>query len=369
MKKNIALALTAVLLTLLALEFAWRFYVHHFGSLRQKVLYLYSQEEIQELQSLFRGLPYVNFGLSPARDDINSRGYRGPEIEVPKPPETYRIVALGGSTTYGGYLDSYELAYPHQLQQILKTEYNLSDVEVINAGVPAYASWESAVNFMFRVQDLEPNLIILYHGINDLNARLTDPAHYSGGFEGRGIWSGAEEPAPASALYRLALHKLGRSVNVAWSLEEQLDSPVDIRGCVLKVSGDEAICANLGMTVEAVLRANPPIYFERNLNNIISMAQFMGVDALLLSWAYSPYAYDAAHGDIMIHEFRQREIARQNEIIRRLAAERGVLFYDLAESMPIDRQYWHNGVHMSASGTAEMAGQLAQFLAPRIDLN
>ena len=369
MKKNIALALTALLLSLLALELAWRFYVHQFGSLRQKVLYLYSQEEIQELESLFRGLPYVNFGLSPARDGINSRGYRGPEIDVPKPPNTYRIVALGGSTTYGGYLDSFDLAYPHQLQRILESEHNFSGVDVINAGVPAYASWESAVNFMFRVQDLEPNLIILYHGINDLNARLTDPAHYDGGFEGRGIWTGADDPAPISALYRLALHKLGQSINVAWSLEEQLNTPSDHRGCELDTSGPEPMCANLGMTVDAVLRANPPIYFERNLNNIISMAQFMNIDVLLLTWAYSPYAYEVSHGDIMIHEFRQLEIAKQNDIIRRLAAARGVFFYDLAESMPIERQFWHNGVHMSASGTDEMARQLAAYLAPRIGLN
>lgn len=363
MRKNLAIALLAVACSLLALEVGWRFYVSNFGTQQQKILYLFSRAEIDELQSLYRPVPFVNYGLTPDRDDVNSLGYRGPAITQPKPPGSYRIVALGGSTTYGGYLDSYELTWTHKLERLLADDYGYSQVELVNAGVPAYSSFETAVNFMLRAQDLDPDMIIIYHATNDVRARLVDPAHYRGGYELRGTWRTLDQALPASALQRLFMHKLGDSLQLAFSLDERMPAPGDVRECQLDTSGPEAICANLGATAAAVLDANPPIYFQRNLQNIIGMAQSRDIATLLLTWAYSPYAYDAPNGDVMSQPFRQAAVAEHNLIIRELAAERGTLFYDMAANLPIERQYWINGVHQSDAGTSEMARQLADYLA------
>ena len=348
---------------LLALEVGWRFYVANFGSQQQKILYLYSRAEIDTLQSLYRPVSFVNYGLTPNRDDVNSLGYRGPEIALPKPPDRYRIVALGGSTTYGGYLDDYELTWTHKLERLLADQYGYSQVEVVNAGVPAYSTYESAVNFMLRAQDLDPDMIIIYHATNDVRARLVDPADYRGGYELRGTWQTLDQNLPASALQRLLMHKLGDSLKLAFSLDERLPPPTDVRGCQLDTSGAEAVCANLGKTAAQVLAANPPIYFERNLQNIISMAQSQDIATLLLTWAYSPHVYDAPNGDVMSQPFRQAAVAEHNAIIRELAAEHDLLFHDMAANLPIERQYWINGVHQSDAGTSEMARQLADYLA------
>lgn len=363
MRKKLALSAAAIVLTLLALEAGWRFYVANFGTQQQKMLYLYSRAEIDELQSLYRPLPFINYGLTPNRGDVNSLGYRGPEIIQPKPPNRYRIVALGGSTTYGGYLDSYEMTWTHKLEQLLADEYGYSQVEVVNAGVPAYSTFESAVNFMLRAQDLDPDMIIIYHATNDVRARLVAPVHYRGGYELRGTWQTLAETLPASALQRLLMHKLGDSLQLAFSLDKRLPPPTAANGCQLDTSGAEAVCANLGMTAAQVLDANPPVYFERNLQNIISMAQSRDIATLLLTWAYSPYVYDAPNGDVMSQPFRQAAVAEHNAIIRELAAEQDLLFYDLAANLPSDRQYWINGVHQSEAGASEMARQLADYLA------
>ncbi len=367
MRKNLATAIVAVLLSLLALEIGWRFYVANFGTEYQRVFYLYSRAEIDALESIYRPLPFVNYGLSPTRDDINSLGYRGPEIAQPKPEASYRIAALGGSTTYGGYLDTYDLAWPHQLRQTLAADYGLNHVEVVNAGVPAYTSFESAVNFMLRVQDLDPDMIIIYHAVNDVTPRLVDPAYYSGGYEGRGTWRYLDDPLPISALQRLLMHKLGNTVPLAYALNEQLPAPESIRRCQLDTSGEQAVCANLGLTAEQVLAANPPVYFQRNLGNIIGMAQQRDIETLLLTWAYSPYPYDAPRGNVMTHAYQQAAVVEHNAIIRELASQRGVMLYDMAATLPIDREYWYNGVHQSAQGAAEMARQLAAFLVENVD--
>ena len=44
---------------------------------------------------------------------VNSLGYRGPYFEKNKAPDTFRIVAMGGSTTAGMYEN--ELTYPRLL--------------------------------------------------------------------------------------------------------------------------------------------------------------------------------------------------------------------------------------------------------------
>ena len=294
MRQKIALVIVTVALTLVALEVGWRIYVDQRGTLRQKVLYLYSREEIDRIESLFRGMPYINFGLNPQRDGINSRGYRGPEIALPKPAGVYRIVTLGGSTTYGGYLDSHEQAWPHQLQLALRSQYGLSQVEVVNAGVPSYTSFESAANYMFRVQDIDPDMIIIYHATNDVTPRLVDPADYNGGFEARGTWRYLDEDLPRSALQRLLMHKLGDSPQLKFALHDRLMAPAGVRKCELDTQQDPPACVNLGMTAEEVLQANPPVYFKRNLDNIISMALSRDAQVLLLTWAYSPYPYDVA---------------------------------------------------------------------------
>ncbi|MCY3572829.1 MAG: SGNH/GDSL hydrolase family protein [Chloroflexi bacterium] len=363
MHKKFALSVAALALTLLALEIGWRFYVTNFGAQQQKMLYLYSRAEIDTLQSLYRPLPFVNYGLTPNRDDVNSLGYRGPEITQPKPADRFRIVALGGSTTYGGYLAGYESAWPHKLERLLVDDYGYSQVEVVNAGVPAYSSYETAVNFLLRVQDLGPDMIIMYHATNDVRARLVDPADYQGGYELRGAWQSLGQALPASALQRLFMHRLGDSLQLAFSLDDRLPPPTHLRGCQLDTSGAEAVCVNLGLAAAQVLAANPPIYFQRNLENIISMAQSRDIATLLLTWAYSPYVYDAPNGDVMSQPFRQAAVAEHNAIIRGLAEERDTLFYDMAANMPSGRKYWFNGVHQSEAGTSEMARQLSGYLA------
>jgi len=363
MWKNILVVVVTIAVTLLALELGLRTYLSARGTEQQKILYLYSREDINKLQSRYRGMSYLNYGLSPTRDEFNTLGYRGDDIVMPKPDGVYRIVALGGSTTFGEYLSTYQEAYPHQLQQILRETYGYTDVDVINAGVPGYTTWESAVNLLLRVPDLDPDMVIVYHGINDVNSRLSDPQYYDGINLGKGVWIEHDDPLPISALYRFVAYRLGQRIKVNYTLGEQFLRPTDYRSCGLDVSGEEPRCSFLDMTVDEVLTTNPPVYFRQNLQHMIYLAQGMEIDFLLVSWAYSPFEYDIPGGDFMTYDFRQQAVDEHNQIIRDLAATNNILFYDLAETMPDDRAYWIDGLHMSVRGTIEMAEQLAGYLS------
>ncbi len=369
MRTKIPIIAGAILLTLLALEVGFRVYLTHYGDQRQKILYLYTREEIQQQVMLFQGLAYLNYGLDPDHPQVNSLGYRGPEVNVPKPDGAYRIVALGGSTTYGLYLPDWRQSYPHQLEAQLQQGLGHDNIEVINAGVLGYSSWESAVNLLLRIPDLEPDLLIIYHAINDVGVRTTDPEFYDGLNSGKGYWQDLDDPLPISALFRFALRRLGGELPVAYELDTSMRAPDGRRSCMPDTVDGVAYCPGFDMALQEVLDANPPVYFERNLRNMARLARGMDAEVLFVTWAYSPLDFPIEGGGGMVDPVQQGAVDEHNAIIRRLADEEGALLYDLAAAMPSDAPYWVNGIHMSARGAAEMARQVAEYLAEAGVLN
>lgn len=115
-------------------------------------------------------VPGIRFQTGPIHIDVNSLGFRGSEIAVPKPPGVLRLFAIGESTTFGWKgVRSHEEAWPALLEAKLRAAYPGRQFEVVNAGVPGYTSIEQRINFMLRISHLEPDAILIYHGNNDLN--------------------------------------------------------------------------------------------------------------------------------------------------------------------------------------------------------
>jgi len=98
---------------------------------------------------------------------INSDGFRGPEITKAKPLNTYRIFVIGGSTTFGsGSLD--HQTPPFYLQELYNQTNIGVNVEVINAGWPFMWSFDETTMIKENLLDYDPNLFIVYEGINEL---------------------------------------------------------------------------------------------------------------------------------------------------------------------------------------------------------
>lgn len=98
---------------------------------------------------------------------INSRGFRGDEFSALKEENVYRILILGGSTTYcAGDNDK---TWPAYLEQALNNKVRDGrHFEVINCGVPNWQSTHSLLQFKNEGVHLQPDLIILHTGWNDL---------------------------------------------------------------------------------------------------------------------------------------------------------------------------------------------------------
>jgi len=83
-------------------------------------------------------------------------------IPVIPPHDTYRIIAIGDSFTYGSYLNN-EDTYPSQLEKILNQSLECIDIkkfEVLNLGVNAYDIPYVIERFRVRGQKYDPDLVL-----------------------------------------------------------------------------------------------------------------------------------------------------------------------------------------------------------------
>jgi hypothetical protein len=114
-------------------------------------------------------VPGARFRSGTYEIDVNSLGFRGEEISATKPAGTFRIFAVGESTTFGWKgVQTHREAWPSLLESKLRAAYPTRSIEVVNAGVPGWTSVQQRVNFMLRISKLEPDAILIYHGNNDL---------------------------------------------------------------------------------------------------------------------------------------------------------------------------------------------------------
>jgi lysophospholipase L1-like esterase len=115
--------------------------------------------------------PYTMFGGAAhgrlafpvgTRERLNGRGYRGAEPEAVKPPGEFRVFVVGGSTVFAG-----EPPLPVLLEGQLRQK-GLTHVRCFNYGVVSSVSGMELARIVFEIADLQPDLIVLYSGANDL---------------------------------------------------------------------------------------------------------------------------------------------------------------------------------------------------------
>ena len=114
--------------------------------------------------------PCYDNGTGVTRNDcwdykFNSNGLRNLEVIIPKPDDVFRIIAIGGSTTFGG--EKNDTTWPGHLERILNELVVGKKIEVINAGKPGINSGHEFNYLRNEVNRLEPDLVLMYDGWND----------------------------------------------------------------------------------------------------------------------------------------------------------------------------------------------------------
>ena len=105
---------------------------------------------------------------------VNSLGFRGKGLEVPKPAGGFRVWCMGGSTTFDIFADSDANTWPAQTEAILSEQFPNQKIEVLNAGIPGEVLLGSREDFLKYQKEFKFDAVVIYHGPNDLSQLLSD---------------------------------------------------------------------------------------------------------------------------------------------------------------------------------------------------
>jgi len=186
-KKQFALYFIFLLLILVVVEGLarfWEFFLNScsLGESDSTKTEHYNYFQVRQMCLDYRSLAFVEPDIIQIKPNqhfpsvnVNSDGFRGPEIILEKPESTYRIFVVGGSTTMGHGSSSDETTMPGFLQKRFDDENLDVNIEVINAGINSLYSFSETYHIKKNILKYNPDLIINYGGVNDANKWTENP--------------------------------------------------------------------------------------------------------------------------------------------------------------------------------------------------
>ncbi len=176
-KRNVAFVIFIALMMFIAAE----------ATLRA----LKPEEPFYENDALFAPMPYLmhtnqpdytfcreaNAYLDPENAgkemcySFNSLGFRG-DLPDPEDDSEYTIILLGGSAAFNG--EPLENSIAKKVERNLR-DMGLEKVRVYNWGVTSYNSGQELAALLYHGIDLDPEMVIVYDGANELQQYFYDP--------------------------------------------------------------------------------------------------------------------------------------------------------------------------------------------------
>jgi lysophospholipase L1-like esterase len=296
---------------------------------------------------------------------VNIWGYRGRPIGSKQAGEI-RIVALGGSTTFGYGLPSHE-SWPAFLEQMLNANRRPHPYSVVNLGAPG----QGAYGLAFDLADyryLDYDVAILYAGYNDLGNPMTfDPTP---GVVNHYLWR------RQSVVYRLtgylpvlpmvfrekAMSLLaGGDLDAAYRGHVVFRPDLGTRATAAALNGAAAIADALGRGVGQLTPGAPLSHdpldtttwrsYTESIAKAVVYARGHGVAVVVVA---QPYVSDR-------HIAQQRALAAALE--ERFANDEGVRYVNLGSAVDLqDRDVAYDGLHLVASANRIIAEHLLEVV-------
>lgn len=298
---------------------------------------------------------------------INSSGFRNSfDFEVPKPPDTFRAVAIGASSTFGYYVED-DQTYAAQLQDLLRQKYPQRRVEVFNLGVPHARSANCLALARHELAPLSPDAIILYSGSNDANMpRPPDKASFAYRTKG---WL-----LHHSVAFRV-VHPGLKQVYYKFAGATGVD-PAGLNNMRLPIALERE-------KVEA-LRSRMAAEYESNVRDLARLADELNARLILVTQAYtlhySPecglndrwrtYAEErdvvaeryAANGGLILQDVTLLAHSDMMDRLRLVASEAGAILVDGVAALDRDRSQLLSYVHLSREGNRMVAAAIGEAI-------
>lgn len=280
----------------------------------------------------------------------NFLGLRDLRANFKKTKNTFRIVCLGASPTFG-WAVKYEDTYPYQLERMLRSKGGEEKVyEVINAGVIGYTSYQGLLFLKKEILRLSPDIISVPYVINDIDR---DRFYRSNGKSDKEL-----KPKDSRLLHLENLLEKSKLFRI-WRKIALQTVAVGV-----KFLGTER--NHLG-----AVRISPQEY-ENNLNEIIAIARQNGVKVVFIKMPVSFFPHEELpEKKKHFQETKDRQLFQcgkdvkvYNEIIESVAEKNEVPLVDIALAFAENKakNLFITPIHPSASGHKIIAAEVYNTL-------
>jgi lysophospholipase L1-like esterase len=324
-----------------------------------------------EIHSLYRatrtpGYKQTKISIEPPHEpflyEIDALGFRGKAMQtVKKPAGTYRIFFLGASTTENQHLPE-EKTFPGLVEATLGARFQGNPrVEVANCGIAGYGVARSLSLLAHRVLALEPDLVVVLEGENDLMVSLDDRWDPTNGTPDADHLRFKDWLVGQSRLLSVLSARTGnREADtrpfLATRRQDAHETPYFVPEGLALDRGLATYKAYLGWIallcedaqVPLVLMTQPTLWKEN---------QPKDEEAAL--WM-SCFPNGKTHLDPATCA---RLMAKYNDATRDVATSRGAILVDLAAIVPKDLEHLYDDAHMTARGNDAVAAAIVAAIA------
>jgi lysophospholipase L1-like esterase len=307
-------------------------------------------------------------GYSSPNIHINSFGLRSPEVAVPKPAGTVRMLLLGDSFTFGLRVRDDE-TFGRQLEARLRGRFGSSAVEVVSAGVLSYCPLLEYLQYRHHLHVLEPDLVVLNFDMSDVQDHMAYSRDAVLGNDGVPLY--VTEPSlrsqVPSAMPRLLLFEwLGRGIRAATGRVEST-----LQGVPFVRDQDRYLWT---------LDGGPDWDTEARhaMAPILDLSKLLEHDGIPLVLATYPQPWQTSADATSIPPIRDQYGVGRNTVhlndrpfqkLARFASEHRIPYVSAVDAFRGDSQpatlFLGNDFHFSPRGHQLYAAVLGQFIADR----
>jgi lysophospholipase L1-like esterase len=293
---------------------------------------------------LYANTPNYSNEYGPQHDEF---GYRETE-ETTNISASHKILAIGGSTTYGYSVNSADEVWTHELQELfLDSE---KSVDVINGGLNWATTSELLAKYVFKDQWIDHDLLIIHTGGNeilpiffpDFQSDYTHVRNQTGQTSGNIEKDLLEKSGILSHAWSIwsAGSDFGLYKGQPFSFKKLVPEEVDQR-----ISIDERYTT-----------------FYKNVSSIVEIAKSHGRRVLIIPFVNNHYNPSYNRNDLS-HLNKQIELhqIKMTDILSTLAKEKYVDLYKI-ERGAISESSFTDNCHLNVDGQKEKALSIYMYL-------
>ncbi len=241
-----------------------------------------------------------------------------------------KIFCLGGSTTE--LPDKSGIDWPSRVETILRTKYNLKNIEVYNLGRQWYTSLHTLINYETNFRQYKPSVLLIMQSVNDL-LHNADFSYFSRGHF-RDDYGHFYGPVNRIIDRRSLWRYLSEIISGLWYSKPQHIINTD------RLPGLKAYTNNLNTIIELaendstqiVLMTEPSLLKSNMTADEISAVGMLKVEAI---------------NDTMVWgiETVRNGMEQYNNALKKIARQHNLFLIDLDKEIPKSLEYFYDEVH------------------------